>query len=92
MYNMKMKNTLYIVSLPIGNMEDITYRAVKILENVDLIYCEDTRQFQKYIHKFNIKCKIDSYYDHIEREKSSKIIEDLKNKVGINMDYSSYTE
>ena len=80
MYNMKMKNTLYIVSLPIGNMEDITYRAVKILENVDVIYCEDTRQFQKYIHKYNIKSKIDSYYDHIEREKSSKIIEDLKNK------------
>jgi 16S rRNA (cytidine1402-2'-O)-methyltransferase len=73
-------NVLYVVSLPIGNMDDITYRAVKTLENVHVIYCEDTRQFNKYINKFNIKCKIDSYYDHIEREKSSKIIYDLKNK------------
>jgi 16S rRNA (cytidine1402-2'-O)-methyltransferase len=84
MYNKVMKeknnNILYVVSLPIGNMEDITYRAVNILKSVNTIYCEDTRQFQKYINKFSIKCKIDSYYDHIEREKSFKIIEDLKKK------------
>lgn len=80
MKNLSCNNILYIVSLPIGNIEDITYRAVNILENVSCIYCEDTRQFKKYINKFNIKCRIDSYYDHIEREKSFKIIEDLKNK------------
>lgn len=77
---MKDQNTIYIVALPIGNMDDITYRAMNILKKINCIYCEDTRQFQKYINYFNINTKIDSYYDYNERTKSQKIINDLKNK------------
>jgi 16S rRNA (cytidine1402-2'-O)-methyltransferase len=68
------QNILYVISLPIGNISDITYRAVDALQKVNVIYCEDTRQFEKYKYKFNINCKIDSYYDHNERYKTIEII------------------
>jgi 16S rRNA (cytidine1402-2'-O)-methyltransferase len=79
------QNTLYIISLPIGNIEDITYRGVEILKKVNIIYCEDTRQFQKYKYKFNINCRIDSYYDHNERYKTIEIINYLKQNFNVNI-------
>lgn len=75
---------LYIVGLPIGNIEDISLRAIDILKKVDLILCEDTRQFKKYQVKFDIKTPLRSYEDFTEREQS-EIIGDLIRKKGISV-------
>ena len=56
------KNTLYIVSTPIGNLDDITMRAVEVLKNSDIILCEDTRHSLKLLNHLNIKKKLISYH------------------------------
>ena len=73
---------LYIVSTPIGNMEDITFRALNILKKSDLILCEDTRRSGKLLSYYKIKNKLSAYHKFNE-EKSSNIIVDLikKNKI-----------
>ena len=68
---------LYIVSTPIGNLEDITYRAIKILKNSDIILCEDTRHSLKLLNNFNIKCRLIPYHKFNEKKSSSKIIQYL---------------
>lgn len=68
---------LYIVSTPIGNLEDITIRAVKILSSVDLVLCEDTRHTGLLFQKLNIQTKLLSYYDEIEDKRIPEIIEML---------------
>lgn len=70
--------TLYIVATPIGNLEDITFRALDVLKSVDIIACEDTRQSLKLLNHYNIKNKLIAYHKFNERGKSSSIIEDLK--------------
>ena len=55
---------LYLIPTPIGNMEDMTYRAVKVLEMVDVIFSEDTRVTQNLLNYFNIKKKLISLHDH----------------------------
>ncbi|MCS7228100.1 MAG: rRNA small subunit methyltransferase 1, partial [Endomicrobia bacterium] len=70
--------TLYIVSTPIGNLEDITYRAVKILSSVDLILCEDTRKTKILCTKYNIKTPLRSYYSYIEEKRIKEIIPYIK--------------
>lgn len=68
---------LYLVATPIGNLEDITYRAVRTLQEVDLIAAEDTRQTLKLLNHFNISKPLTSYYEHNKAEKGNVLIEQL---------------
>ena len=69
---------LYIVGTPIGNLNDISQRALNILQNVSLVACEDTRQTKKIMHKFNISNKLISLNKHNSLIKIPKIVKDLK--------------
>ena len=70
---------LYIVATPIGNLGDFSRRAVDVLQNVDIIACEDTRVTQKLLNHFGINTKTISYHKFSEKERSAKLIEILKN-------------
>lgn len=70
--------TLYIVSTPIGNLEDITLRALRILKEVDFIAAEDTRHSQKLLNYFNISKPMISYWSEKEKIRAEQIIEKLK--------------
>lgn len=74
-----MKGTLYIVATPIGNLEDITIRAIRILKEVDLIAAEDTRQTLKLLNHYEISKPLISYHRHNEEIKSDILIEKLEN-------------
>lgn len=74
---------LYLVPTPIGNLKDITLRALEILESVDEIAAEDTRQSLKLLNHFEIKKSLFSYHKHNEQGKSSNIIEKLKKGINI---------
>ena len=65
---MKKKTGLYIVSTPIGNMQDITLRAVEVLKSSDFILCEDTRNSKKILNKFEIKSKLISNHKFNEKK------------------------
>ena len=71
----EIKSGLYIVSTPIGNLEDITLRAIYVLKNSGLILCEDTRTSIKLLKKFNINTRIMSYHKFNERKRLEKIIQ-----------------
>ncbi len=72
------RGILYLVPTPIGNLEDMTYRAVRILTQVELIAAEDTRQTMKLLRHFNIKTDLTSYHEHNKRKSGLSIIEQLK--------------
>ncbi len=74
-----MAGTLYIVATPIGNLEDVTLRAIRVLKEVDLIAAEDTRHTRKLLAHFGIATKLDSYYDEVEAEKAPLLVKELKN-------------
>ena len=69
---------LYIVGTPIGNLNDISQRALNILQNVSLVACEDTRQTKKIMNKFNISNKLISFNKHNSSIKIPKLVKDLK--------------
>lgn len=72
-----MTGTLYVVGTPIGNLEDMTYRAIKTLQDVDFITAEDTRVTLKLLNKFNIKNKLISYHDHSTQQVTENIIDHI---------------
>ena len=74
---------LFIVSTPIGNLEDITFRAIDTLKNVDLILAEDTRHSAKLISHFQIPKRLIAFHDHNEKNHCIKIIEKLKDGFNI---------
>lgn len=72
-----MKGKLFIISTPIGNLNDITLRAIETLKNVDYIACEDTRVTNKLLNKYKIKGKLISYHSGNEEKRRKEIIEML---------------
>lgn len=68
------KPALYLVATPVGNLEDITLRAINILKNVDVIACEDTRQTQKLLNHFAIDTRTTSYHEHNELTKAAELV------------------
>ncbi|HWF11795.1 MAG TPA: 16S rRNA (cytidine(1402)-2'-O)-methyltransferase [Bryobacteraceae bacterium] len=68
-----MPGRLYIVSTPIGNLEDITYRAVRILREADLIACEDTRTTRRLLDHYGIPTRTVSYHEHNEQERAEEL-------------------
>lgn len=69
-----MPGTLYVVATPIGNLEDMTFRAVRILKEVALIACEDTRQTRKLTEHFGIPTRMTSYHEHNERDRTAELL------------------
>jgi len=76
---MKEAGKLYIIATPIGNLEDITLRALRILREVDLILCEDTRVTKKLLDRYEIEKPLLSYHHHSKISRVEKIIEHLEN-------------
>lgn len=73
-----MSGKLYIVATPIGNLDDITFRAVEVLKQVDIIACEDTRRTKILLEKYGVAKKLVSYYNYNERQKAEDLISELK--------------
>ena len=71
-------SSLYLVATPIGNLEDITLRALRVLKEVDLIACEDTRQTQKLLSHYDIRTRTVSYHEHNEMTKAAELVVDLE--------------
>jgi 16S rRNA (cytidine1402-2'-O)-methyltransferase len=69
---------LYLVGTPIGNLEDITLRALRVLKEVDVIACEDTRQTQKLLNHFAITTRTTSYHEHNEMTKSAELVKEMQ--------------
>ena len=70
-----MPGRLYVVSTPIGNLEDITYRAVRTLKEADWIACEDTRTTKRLLDHYGIQTRTLSYHEHNETERAAELIE-----------------
>jgi 16S rRNA (cytidine1402-2'-O)-methyltransferase len=67
------KGTLYLVATPIGNLEDVTQRALRVLGGVDVIACEDTRHTRGLLERFSIKTRTVSYHEHNEQERAAEL-------------------
>jgi 16S rRNA (cytidine1402-2'-O)-methyltransferase len=74
---------LYLVGTPIGNLEDITLRALRVLKEVDLIACEDTRQTRKLLNHYGIATRTVSYHEHNELTRAAELIVDLEQGASI---------
>jgi len=74
-----MPGSLYLVATPIGNLADITYRAVQVLKDVDVIACEDTRHTHKLLQHYGISTKTISYHEHNEGQRAVELVSLLEN-------------
>ena len=83
--NNQIKNGLYVVSTPIGNLSDITLRAIEVLKQSEYILCEDTRVSKNLLEKFQIKSKLISNHKFNEKKNTYKIIEILKSNSIVSM-------
>jgi 16S rRNA (cytidine1402-2'-O)-methyltransferase len=72
------RGTLFLVGTPIGNLDDITFRAVRTLKEVQLVACEDTRQTQKLLNHYGIETQTTSYHEHNELTKSAELVMQLE--------------
>ena len=70
--------TLYLIPTPIGNFDDITLRTIKVLEKIDVLFCEDTRVTGMLLNHLNIKCKLVTNHVHNEKSNRDKVLEYLK--------------
>lgn len=70
----RMAGTLYLVATPIGNLEDITLRALRVLKEADIIACEDTRHTRVLLDHYGIKAKLTSYHEHNERARAEELV------------------
>ena len=73
-----MSGTLYLCATPIGNLEDMTFRAIRVLKEADLIAAEDTRNSVKLLNHFEIKTPMTSYHEYNKIEKGHKLVERLQ--------------
>ncbi|MDY3316889.1 16S rRNA (cytidine(1402)-2'-O)-methyltransferase [Riemerella anatipestifer] len=78
-----MSGTLYFVPTPVGNLEDMTFRAIKTLKEVDYILCEDTRTSGVLLKHYEIAKPLKSYHLHNEHQATDKVVQDLQNGVNI---------
>lgn len=78
-----MTGTLYLVATPIGNLEDITLRALRTLKEADIVACEDTRHTQKLLNHYDIRKRTVSYHEHNEEERATQLLELLKTGTNI---------
>ena len=69
---------LYLVATPIGNLEDITLRALRVLKEVDLVACEDTRQTQKLLNRYGIATRTTSYHEHNEMTRAAELVKEMQ--------------
>jgi 16S rRNA (cytidine1402-2'-O)-methyltransferase len=72
------RSTLYLIATPIGNLEDITLRALRVLKEVDVIACEDTRQTQKLLNHYAIATRTTSYHEHNEATRSAELVKQMQ--------------
>lgn len=79
----KKPGTLYVVATPIGNLEDISYRAVRVLKEADLIACEDTRHTAKLLHHYGIDKPTVSYHEHNEAARAEELVAKLEQGLNI---------
>ena len=81
--NVPRRPALFIVATPIGNLEDITFRAVRTLKEVDAIACEDTRQTQKLLNHYGIEKRTVSYHEHNEMTRAAELIMEMEQGASI---------
>src|SRR5262249_15002130 len=82
---------LYLVATPIGNLADVTHRALHVLRDVDLIACEDTRHTHKLLSHYGITTRTISYHEHNEQQRATQLIDQLKQGADVAVDSDAGT-